>query len=311
MQELISVIIPVYKVGEYLERCVDSVINQTYTNLEIILVDDGSPDNCGKICDEYAEKDNRIKVIHKENGGAASSRNKGLDISTGRYICFVDSDDYVEKGFIERLYTLVTEKDADIAQCSYCETTGDSAGFVYSDGGVSILCGEEMINDLYCDGERHIATVVLWTKIYKREIFNQLRLPEGIMYEDEAIMPKILCSAKKIVVSQDRPYAYFMSENSVMRTPFSVKKLDYITALEYRMKFYREKKMDVYIDDDMRRLMLKCIVYSQETDSRKLKKELLKQSHKYFRYVIKSDMSLKRKIRYMLYRIHPVFIKLI
>ena len=311
LQDIISVIIPVYKVEKYLKRCVNSVINQTYKNLEIILVDDGSPDNCGKICDEYAKKDNRIKVIHKENGGAASSRNKGLDIATGRYICFVDSDDYVEKGFIERLHALVTDNDADIAQCGYCETFDGEAKFVYSDEEISIFCGEEMIEKLYSDGEQQIATVVLWTKIYKREIFNEYRLLEGIMYEDEALMPKLLYSAKKVVVSKDRLYAYFMSQNSVMRTPFSMKKLDYITALEHRIKFYKEKKMDKYIDEDMRCLMLKCLSYYWEADGKELKKELLCKSREYFKHVIKSNMSLKRKIKFILYRIHPVFVKLI
>lgn len=311
MQELISVITPVYNVEKYLCRCVDSIINQTYKNLEIILVDDGSTDNSGKICDEYAVKDLRIKVIHKENGGAAASRNCGLDVAKGKYIAFVDSDDYVEERFVESLHTLITDSNADIAQCSYCETYSDSANFLTSGTDVCIKSCQEMIDDLYCDGERHIATAVLWTKIYKREIFDELRLPEGIMYEDEAIMPQILYSADRIAVSEnDKLYAYFMSENSVMRTAFSEKKLDYITALEHRIKFYKKTGMERFINQDVMKLMLKCLVFSQQTDDKKLKKKLVKKSHGYYKYVIRTKMTLKSKIKFTLYRIHPVFLKL-
>ena len=117
MTDLVSVIVPIYKVEKYLGKCVDSIINQTYKNLEIILVDDGSPDNSGKICDEYAKKDNRIKVIHKENGGLSSARNAGLDVATGEFIAFVDSDDRIHLDFVEKLYRAIKEENADIASC--------------------------------------------------------------------------------------------------------------------------------------------------------------------------------------------------
>lgn len=118
---LVSVIVPVYKVEKYLHRCIDSIINQTYKNLEIILVDDGSPDNCGKICDEYAEKDNRIKVIHKSNGGLSSARNAGLDVANGDYVYFVDSDDYIDTKLVEDNLNLAIEHDADMVCFNYFE----------------------------------------------------------------------------------------------------------------------------------------------------------------------------------------------
>lgn len=117
MEDLISVIVPVYKVEKYINKCVDSIINQTYTNLEIILVDDGSPDNCGNICDEYAKKDNRIKVVHKENAGVSSARNIGLEKSSGKYITFIDADDYVEKNYCEELLNILKIENADCVAC--------------------------------------------------------------------------------------------------------------------------------------------------------------------------------------------------
>ena len=115
-KEVISIVVPIYKVEKYIKKCIDSIIEQTYKNLEIILVDDGSPDGCAKICDEYAKKDKRIKAIHKENGGLSDARNVGIDISTGKYICFVDSDDYIENNYIELLYKCIVENLVSIGQ---------------------------------------------------------------------------------------------------------------------------------------------------------------------------------------------------
>ena len=115
MEDLISVVVPIYNVENYIKKCVDSILSQTYKNLEIILVDDGSPDNCPQICDEYAQKDNRIKVIHKENGGLSDARNAGIDISKGKFITFIDSDDYIEKDYVEVLYNSIKENASDMA----------------------------------------------------------------------------------------------------------------------------------------------------------------------------------------------------
>ena len=139
MDSLVSVIVPVYKVEKYLSKCLDSIVNQTYKNLEIILVDDGSPDNSGKICDEYAQKDSRIKVIHKENGGLSSARNAGLDIATGEYIAFADSDDSVHLDFVEKLYRAIKEENADIACCSVEDFIEDKNKIECRGGGSSFI----------------------------------------------------------------------------------------------------------------------------------------------------------------------------
>lgn len=172
--ELISVIIPVYKVEKYLDECIQSVINQTYKNLEIILVDDGSPDNCGKICDEYAKKDNRIKVIHKENGGLSSARNAGLDIARGEYISFIDSDDYVSKDFIKNMS--IQMANADLIICGMKnvykedEKCDEKENVVIKNETLTFIEANQKLikpkNEIY---------VTACNKLYRRELFDNLR----------------------------------------------------------------------------------------------------------------------------------------
>ena len=176
MNELISIIIPIYNVEKYLHCCINSVIRQTYKNLEIILIDDGSPDNCGKICDEYAKKDNRIKVIHKENGGLSSARNAGLDIAKGEYISFVDSDDYVAENFIEKLYKLCKENDADIAECDFYRIKANEKSMLY------VSTTAVMNKELNCDDKLLVGNVTTWRIMFNRQFImlnniTQVNLP--------------------------------------------------------------------------------------------------------------------------------------
>lgn len=211
--EKISVIIPVYKVEKFLPDCVDSVLSQTYTNLEVILVDDGSPDRCGAICDEYAEKDSRVKVIHKENGGQGSARNRGLDAATGDYIAFVDSDDWIDPDMYEVLLKLLLEHDADIAEASYrfyrpwktenktLECPNTQKVFVWE--------AEEILErfyfgpDLFSD-----VAVMVWNKLYKASLLRDLRFREGFIYEDSEFMPRVLYACKKLVKYDRSVYTY-------------------------------------------------------------------------------------------------------
>lgn len=211
--DLISVIVPVYKVEPYLRKCVDSILAQTYTNLEVILVDDGSPDNCGAICDEYAAKDVRVKVIHKENGGQGSARNRGLDIATGKYIAFVDSDDWIDPDMYESLRNLLLQYDAEIAEGSYrfyrpwktqnktldCPNT--QAITVYS--GYSILerfyFGPELFSDI---------AVMVWNKLYCADFIKKHRFGEGFIYEDSEFVPRLLYGCKKLVKIDHSYYTY-------------------------------------------------------------------------------------------------------
>ncbi len=221
---LISVIVPIYKVEEFLPTCLDSILAQTYKNLEIILVDDGSPDNCGMICDEYAKKDSRIIVIHKENGGLSDARNAGLDICTGDYISFVDSDDYVDKSFIESLYCNLSESKADLAVCffRYVRPGEVLRRKTTHRHGVTNFTGNDLLNKLY-DPSWIPANVVSWNKLYKRFIWDNLRFPVGKLNEDEYVIVDIYNRAKVVAVSNAKLYFYRLRDNSIMSN-FSVHK---------------------------------------------------------------------------------------
>lgn len=222
MHPLISVIVPIYKVESYLRQCVDSILAQTYTNLEIILVNDGSPDNCGAICDEYAAKDPRIKVIHKENGGLSDARNAGLDIATGDFYCFVDSDDYLPDHAVATLLELQATHDSDMVIAGF-ERFSDKDGHVFfsteADGVVThVYTREEAMKDFYRDGCQ------AWAVLYKRHIHEDIRFPKGEINEDEAIIFHILDRCNQVVVTNRVVYCYRNREDSITTTSFSEKK---------------------------------------------------------------------------------------
>lgn len=222
---LITLIVPVYKVEPYLKRCLDSIINQTYKNLEIILVDDGSPDNCGIICDEYASKDKRIKVIHKENGGLSSARNTGLDIAQGEYISFIDSDDTISIDMIEYLYKLLNKNDADISICLHTIVRGSKRWISYKKIKEGVITGKECIKKLlYNDGVDTSA----WAKLYKRTLFNKIRYPNGKLFEDIATTYKLFIKATSIVLGKESKYNYILRDNSIVSSNFNEKKLELI-----------------------------------------------------------------------------------
>ena len=219
---LISVIVPVYKVEAYLEKCVNSIINQTYKNLEIILVDDGSPDRCGEMCDEFAKQDSRIRVIHKENGGQSTARNMALDIMKGDYVGFVDSDDWIELDMYENLMKLIQENNAQISVCGVqCDWPN----------GKTLLCNSDYPK--YKEIERWSKIDALreltlnkkisnapWNKLFERHIFDGLRMREGWVYEDFEIMPKCVERADTIIYDPKPRYHYIMTDESTIRGKF-------------------------------------------------------------------------------------------
>ena len=303
MKPLISVIIPVYNVEKYIKRCLDSVINQTYENLEIILVDDGTPDNSGVICDEYAKKDERIKVIHKENGGLSSARNAGLDIAKGEYISFIDSDDYISDNFIERLYENLSENGAEIAQCGFKRTAKDSEEKDSVSESVKIYSGVEMLGHIH--DEKGAETVVVWNKLYKAELFCDVRFPVGKIHEDEATTYKIFYKVKKVAMFDDKNYFYFFNENSITNKAFSLKKLDYIDALEERMAFCKEHNLNCLYKKDALSCVREILKFRSCAQEKNIKKMLSAMCIKKMRIVLKQDFGLKTKIRYILYFIFP------
>lgn len=242
MEDLISVIIPVYKVEKYINKCIDSIINQTYANLEIILVDDGSPDNCGKICDEYAEKDNRIKVIHKKNGGLSEARNYGIDISKGRYIAFVDSDDYVSDNYIEYMYKLLKDNNADMSICGIQIVNDEHKKYKVVETNVDVYTTEEAFeNLLYAEG----IEVAAYGKLYPKEYFDDVCFPVGEKYEDTAIMAVLMNKAKKIVFGSQKCYFYYTRPGSISRSGFNKNELDYIKNVKSMLAYIRQNYPDI------------------------------------------------------------------
>jgi len=206
---LISIIIPVYKVEPYLRKCVDSVIAQTYTNLEIILVDDGSPDNCGKICDEYAEKDKRIVVIHKENGGQSDARNAGLDIMKGEYVAFVDSDDYVELDMFEKLSAQAN--NAEIVMCGiYCDYENKKSKKELLFKEKTNLARMQALQ-LFFSGK---IAGHSFNKLFTKSLFKDIRYPIGQIYEDIPVIRQCLLKANRIIYIAEPLYHYFLHSNS-------------------------------------------------------------------------------------------------
>lgn len=210
---LISVIIPVYNVEPYLQQCLDSAIGQTYENLEILIIDDGSTDGCGKICDEYAERDERIKVFHTDNRGLSAARNLGLDKATGEYISFIDSDDWFELNAIETVVYAAVESGADIVCFNYVREYKNYSRVNSYRGQNELTCvGEEIIHE-YCTGSS--IGVVTWNKIYKKELFNNIRFPEGQLFEDIATTHRLLINSNIVVCLSNCLVHYRARENGI------------------------------------------------------------------------------------------------
>lgn len=232
----ISVIVPVYKVEKYIHRCVDSILGQTYADFELILVDDGSPDNCGAICDEYAAKDSRVVVIHQKNGGLSSARNAGIDIATGAYISFVDSDDYIYPNYLERLYEVLVEFDADISVCKMIEFSNDIPQLRESNSVPKAYHNIEICNML-CDYRKAIGIVEACGKLYKKKLFEYIRFPVGRLHEDQFVSHRIMYAAEKTAITEAQLYGYFYNPVGITKQ-FSVKRYDNVIALKEARKFY-------------------------------------------------------------------------
>ena len=240
MESLVSIIVPIYNTQKYLDQCVTSILSQTYRNLQIILVDDGSPDNCGKICDEYAKKDSRIKVIHKQNGGLSDARNVAIDIAKGEYIAFVDSDDCVAKNIYEVLYKNLKENKADISIANYYRFENEEEIVEASqEEKVTVYNRDEMFEHMYDD---YLLTVVAWNKLYNKKLFSKLRYPKNKVIEDAAIIHYLIDQSTNIVMTNLQLYYYYQRENSIINTPKFVL-LDELDFLYDRVNFFEKLQM--------------------------------------------------------------------
>ena len=214
--KLISIIIPVYKVEKYLNKCVESVVNQTHKNLEIILVDDGSPDNCPAMCNEWAKKDDRIKVIHKKNGGLSDARNAGLEIMTGNYVMFVDSDDFLDASICEKLLNIIEKYDVGFAMCgtNIVDENGNIKAVPKSDENVCVFTDFDALRQLLNPKLPYIMTA--WAKLYKSSVFKNIKYPVGKLHEDEFVIANIIEESKSFAYSNEKMYNYLRRSQSIM-----------------------------------------------------------------------------------------------
>lgn len=302
MADLVSIIVPIYNVERYLERCIKSLISQTYEKIEIILVDDGSPDNCSLICDEWKKKDKRIKVIHKKNGGLSDARNAGLRIAAGSYIIFVDSDDWVEPNMIDVMLSELQKNNADTCACgifyNYPEketirvekyTVGDSLTF---------------LEKLYDDAKYPVCA---WNKLYKKKLLSNFEFPVGKICEDAFTTYKLIDKANRIVQINIPLYHYSIRENSIMTVSFKKNRMDEEEAwrknYEFVEKNYPEIKYKAF-DFYLQRVLglIKVIPKNKRNNEFQKEYKYLKKilRHNCFYIIFKSSTVLKFKIRFII-----------
>ena len=243
----ISVIVPVYKVEKYLNRCVDSILNQTFADFECILVDDGSPDNCGIMCDEYAKKDKRVVVIHKENGGLSDARNRGIDWafqnSDSDWLTFIDSDDWVHSRYLEILFDTVSNNNVKISTCGYIAVKEKKEDKELSDYNVEVDSPENMLKKGYSYTEYNFS--IACGRLYKKELFNKIRYPFGRLHEDEFTTYKLIYACEKIAVANVPLYYYFQNSEGIMKSELSLGRLsDGLDAFKEQIDFFYFNKFE-------------------------------------------------------------------
>ena len=237
-ENLVSIIIPVYNVEDYLKRCVDSIIGQIYKNIEIILIDDGSTDKSGNICDDYLKVDKRIKVIHKKNGGLSDARNFGLNISQGDYVCFVDSDDFVSELYVEKLLENSLRTGADVCACNFYYIDEFNKKWIKAEKQEKIYKSDEAIKDIFTVKQN--TEVMVWNKIYKKELFdkNDIKFPVGKIHEDNFTTYKLYDKANYVSLINDKLYYYYQRSDSIMGKAFNKKRFDILIALKEIKKYF-------------------------------------------------------------------------
>ena len=312
MNPEISIIVPVYNVEKYLKRCIDSILNQSFTNFELILVDDGSTDNSGKIIDEYAIKDERIKVIHKENGGQGSARNRGLDIAKGNYIGFVDSDDWIHKDMYKCMYQIINEDSTDIVQVGHNTVEKYTKDKRCNINDLNIICIDNIIEKFTdCNSFEILPLIFPVNKLYRRELWKNLRFPEGKFAEDLRIIYKIYDITTKYKIIDYNFYNYYMSPNSSTRGEFNIKKLEDLEAWEEMFQFFKNKYSDIDISN-LKAVFCRRLLryYFLTCEYKNIQIDLKKKFNSNVKNVLKSKkLNYKEKSVYLLFRISPILCK--
>jgi glycosyltransferase involved in cell wall biosynthesis len=310
----VSVVVPIYKVEKYLNRCVDTIVNQTYTNLEIILVDDGSPDKSGSIAKEYAKSDDRIKVINKKNGGLSDARNVGMQYITGDFTLFVDSDDWLETKMIESMVHVSIEYKAEVVQSAFYYAYEDHLLFdnrYYQKNDPPIVLDNEVLMTELVVGER--VKNFAWGKLYKTEIIREIPFKKGVLFEDVFWAHKVMQRVNTYVILNEPLCFYFQRYDSIVST-YTSKNLDIIEGLKERQCFIEEFYKDLSLKSF--KFLLKTILIqyylllvNRKEDNRGVyKKELqmyIKKNYRQFSQSVGNDKDLKRQL--ILFSIHPIF----
>lgn len=290
----ISIIVPIYKVEKYIDRCIISILNQTHKNIEVILVNDGSPDNCGKICDEYAKKDCRIKVIHKANGGLSDARNSGLDIATGKYIGFVDSDDYIASDMYENLLSGIINNSTDISMCGRYDVYDDKIKESFSSCGFIKWSNNEAIRNLLL--WKNIDSAA-WDKLYDRKLFNNIRFPFGKYNEDVFIMCNIIHRSNGITHIGKPKYYYNHRDNSITTEKFSKRKMDLIDANTTVLDLI--KKEYPYLLEEAYSFYYKGFIYLLLAISSSNQTDVFKEDYVYMKNILRRNFMQVIKNQYI------------
>ena len=302
MEPKISIIVPVYNVEKYLERCVESLINQTHKNVEIILVDDGSKDNSGKLCDELAQRDSRIVVYHKENGGLSDARNYGIHKSTSDYVGFVDSDDFVDEDMYEILLSNLLKYDSEISFCRLNDVYNDEITKDNTENKPYLMTSEQAIKMVL---EAKVFSVTAVNKLYKKSLFAQIRFDKGKIAEDAFIMVDLLSRCEKIAATEAKKYYYMHRENSITTQKFTPKFLNVIEAYEKNAKIVSDKYPNLKYQADTRICwayfyVLDRLLKDEEYKDEKLETELIQYLKKHKKFILSNSLfNAKRKLSFV------------
>ncbi|MDD5901303.1 MAG: glycosyltransferase [Lachnospiraceae bacterium] len=316
VEPLISVIIPVYNVVRYLDECIESVCDQTHKMLEIILVDDGSTDGSSELCDKWKEKDDRILVIHKENGGLSTARNMGLDIASGEYIGFVDSDDTIEPRMYECLLQALEQSTAELVVCAYkaVDEKGNPYRQIYEDVPDCTLSIQKYLEMMNQNVRIHCEFIGVWNKLYRRSMLEGIRFRDGVIHEDDFFLNSLLPRIKNINILHTKFYNYRQRGGSIMHEKFSEKRLVYFYALQERVKICEDMSFE---GECLRAVACECInsgvrfwvllSLKRIVDAEKISKyyqDVLMVKRKYFHYG-----TLKQKVFWSLFDYMPGVMK--
>lgn len=300
MNEKISIIVPIYRVEKYIHRCVDSILNQTYHNLEIILVDDGSPDGCPAICDEYAKQDERVIVIHQKNQGLSAARNAGLDKASGKYIFFVDSDDFIEENVIKIMVESAEENNADLVLCNYMcvDEQGNELKTKYTKKlGKKVLNPRDVFAQSCEDGGA--VFVVAWNKLYKRELWVDYRYPVGKLHEDEFVFCHIVSQCNTIISAGYTGYYYVQRDGSIMSSPSLRSCVDALDAYMERIDWYIENDMKLMAKNLFSLWYLVCADLYHTERNRSILKKYLSNANHYQKMIYETKVPIIYIITYM------------